>query len=336
MARIWHKFFFCVLFLCSILSAEIIQEFLFENAPFTSCHASTLVQTRSGKLLCAYFAGSEEGEKDVGIWLSVKTASGWSAPRLIAKDPEAPCWNPVLFALPSGDILLFYKVGPHPSCWSAVMKRSQDEGESWSSSDDLPAGVIGPVKNKPLLLEDGTLLCASSVESWRRWGCWIDITSDEGASWSKSGPINLKDHLYGIIQPTLFFTPEGKLRLLARSNKIGRICTATSNDHGKTWTEAIPIDLPNPNAAIDALQLQDGRILLVYNHSADERTPLNVALSEDGGLHWRPFLTLEDAPGEYSYPSVIQTKDHWIHIAYTFNRKAIKHRRARGPGQAGG
>ncbi len=315
----------CFLLLWSSLSAEMVQEILFEKAPFASCHASTITQTQSGKLLCAYFGGSEEGEKDVGIWLSEKTSSGWSTPRLIAEDPETPCWNPVLFTLPSGEVLLFYKVGPHPACWSAVMKRSHDEGKSWSSKEDLPAGIVGPVKNKPLLLEDGTLLCGSSIESWRRWGCWIDSTSDGGLSWNKSQPINLKDHLYGIIQPTLFFTPEGKLRLLARSRGIDSICIATSEDLGKTWSEAIPIDLPNPNAAIDAVHLHDGRILLVYNHSVDQRTPLNVALSEDGGDHWRIFLTLEEAPGEYSYPSIIQTDDRRIHITYTYNRTTIKY-----------
>ncbi len=323
--QFWHRFALLLLALASTLSAEMVEEFVFENPPFAFCHASTLMQTDSGNLLCAYFAGSGEGEKDVGIWLSVRSEKEWSAPCLIAQEPEAPCWNPVLFTLPSGEILLFYKVGPHPTCWSGVIRRSHDEGESWSAPESLPAGVIGPVKNRPLLLGDGTLLCGSSIETWRRWGCWIDITSDGGTSWSKSSPINLKGSLFGIIQPALFFTPEGQLRLLARSHNTGFICMASSNDHGKTWTEAIPTDLPNPNSAIDAIQLQNQQILLAYNHSSEERTPLNLALSADGGLHFRPLLTLENSPGEYSYPSLIQTKDGKVHISYTFNRTSIKH-----------
>jgi predicted neuraminidase len=205
------------------------------------------------------------------------------------------------------------------------MKRSHDEGISWSSIESLPAGVIGPVKNKPLLLEDGTLLCGSSIESWRRWGCWIDITKDLGKTWSKSSPINLKDDVMGIIQPALFFGAKGKLCLLARSYDEGTICSAISEDGGKTWSEALPIDLPNPNSAIDAVRLHHGQILLVYNHSTTERTPLNIALSNDGGEHWNASLVLENTPGEYSYPSVIQTKDKRIHITYTYNRTHIKH-----------
>jgi predicted neuraminidase len=316
-----------VFFLClfSSLSAEILEEFVFENPPFASCHASTIAETASGKLLCAYFAGSKEGAKDVGIWLSVRTAEGWSPPRLIANDCDVPCWNPVLFTLPSGEILLFYKIGLSPTSWSGAIKRSLDEGVSWSSIESLPAGIIGPVKNKPLLLKNGTMLCGSSIETWRRWGCWIDITKDQGKTWSKSTPINLKENVMGIIQPTLFFDQKGKLHLLARSYDLGSICSAISEDAGKTWTEAIPTNLPNPNSAIDAVQLHHGQILLVYNHSYTERTPLNIALSDDGGAHWRSSLVLENAAGEYSYPSVIQTKDNRVHITYTFNRTHIKH-----------
>ncbi len=311
--------------LFATLSAQVVEEFLFENPPFDSCHASTLTQTKSGKLLCAYFAGSEEGAKDVGIWLSVQTETGWAPPQLIAQDPDVPCWNPVLFTLPSNDILLFYKVGRHPTSWTGLIKRSSDEGKSWSSETKLPAGVIGPVKNRPLLLSDGTLLCGSSIESWRCWGCWIDLTSDEGATWTKSSPINLKNNLFGIIQPALFFASDKELRLLARSYQTGYICTASSYDNGKTWTEALATTIPNPNASVDAIRLKSGEILLVYNHSSHERFPLNVALSQNGGSNWSPLLTLEDKPGEYSYPCVIQTADGQVHITYTFNRTQIKH-----------
>lgn len=308
----------------STLSAQIVEEFVFENPPFASCHASTLTQTASGTLLCAYFAGSEEGAEDVGIWLSVRSEKGWAPPRLIAKEVGAPCWNPVLFTAPSGEVLLFYKVGLHPSSWSGALIRSTDEGKSWTAVENLPAGVIGPVKNKPLLLEDGTLVCGSSIESWRRWGCWMDITADQGKTWSKSQPINLKGNLFGIIQPTLFSTPEGSLRLLARSYRTGHICTASSEDGGTSWSDAVETALPSPNSAIDAVRLDTGQILLVYNHSKKERTPLNLALSKDG-VNFFPSLVLEDTPGEFSYPSIIQTKDHRIHISYTFNRTRIKY-----------
>jgi predicted neuraminidase len=88
--------------------------------------------------------------------------------------------------------------------------------------------------------------------------------------------------------------------------------------------ERSPSNLPNPNSGIDAVGLQDGRIVLVYNHTERGRTPLNVAVSKDGSV-WNSFLVLENEPGEFSYPAVIQTSDGNIHVTYTWNRKRIKH-----------
>ena len=64
--------------------------------------------------------------------------------------------------------------------------------------------------------------------------------------------------------------------------------------------------------------------MLVYNHSRTGRTPLNVALSEDG-RHWAALAVLEDDPGEYSYPAVIQTSDGLVHVTYTWRRQRVKH-----------
>jgi predicted neuraminidase len=82
--------------------------------------------------------------------------------------------------------------------------------------------------------------------------------------------------------------------------------------------------LPHPGSGIDGVTLADGRHLLVYNHTRRGRSPLNVALSQDG-RHWQAALVLEREPGEYSYPAVIQTPDGRVHITYTWRRERIKH-----------
>lgn len=323
MKQLFSGFLLFVSSICATHSSIVLEEFVFINPPFASCHASTLTEAQKGEILCSWFAGNEEGAEDVKIWIARKTKKEWSLPVVVAEE-ERPCWNPVLYTMPGGDILLFYKAGAHPQVWSGFLKRSIDGGNTWLNSFDLPAGVIGPVKNRPLLLDSGVLLCGSSTESWRRWGCWIDITSDMGATWRKSLPINVDTQLFGIIQPALVFS-KNKIRLLARSHQIGYICTAESSDNGLTWSLASPTNLPNPNSAIDAINLSDGRILLVYNHSQENRYPLNIALSSDGGKTWDMRLALETEPGEFSYPCVIQTNDKLIHISYTWNRKNIKH-----------
>ena len=228
--------------------------------------------------------------------------------------------------MPSGEVILFYKAGESPRSWSGLLKRSTDGGKTWSKEELLPAGILGPIKNKPLLLKDGTLVCGSSVESWRAWACWMEMTSDGGRTWSKYGPIDFPGVPKGLIQPTLFLDQQGKLRMLSRSaGGIGAVCTAVSEDAGKTWSKVKATDLPHPGSGIDAVGLRDGRIVLIYNHTKRGRSPLNAGVSSDGGDTWKMAVTLDNPPGEYSYPAVIQTSDGLVHTTYTWKRELIKH-----------
>ncbi len=307
-------------------SAIVLEEFIYTEAPFPSCHASTLVETEPGVILAAWFGGTDEGENDVGIWAARKEKDEWSKPVEVATAEGVPCWNPVLFQMPSEEVILFYKAGPSPREWSGLLKRSNDGGKTWSEEELLPAGVLGPIKNKPLLLSDGSLVCGSSVESWRAWACWMEITKDGGKTWDKYGPIVVPGFPYGIIQPTLFLDQQGNIRTLCRATRrIGNICESISKNGGKTWSPAKPIDLPNPNAGFDAVGLTNGDVALVYNHTKSFRRQLDVAISKDGGDTWKHVLILENEPGEFSYPAVIQTRDGLVHTTYTWKRERIKH-----------
>lgn len=306
----------------------LAKEFVYETAPFPSCHASTVVVTRSGELLAAWFGGREEKAADVEIWLSRRGAGTWSAPERVATGHGVPCWNPVLHQLHRGPLLLFYRVGPSPQTWTTYLLRSVDSGKTWSAPEQLPAGILGPIKNKPFELGNGTLVCGSSVESYQAWSCWMELTPDGGKTWEKHGPLNLPDHLYGIIQPAVFGTEDGKLAVLCRSRDIHRMVRSTSDDGGRTWSTPDAIDLPQNNSGLDATLLRDGRVVLIYNHSTDARTPLNLAVSGDMGRTWKPGPVLETDPGEYSYPAILQASDGTIHMTYTWNRKRIRYARA--------
>jgi hypothetical protein len=79
------------------IGAEVRSEFIFEQAPFESCHASTMVETAGGEFLAAWFGGAGEGEADVAIWMSRLSHNRWSAPAPVAREKGVPTWNPVLF-----------------------------------------------------------------------------------------------------------------------------------------------------------------------------------------------------------------------------------------------
>lgn len=303
------------------------SEFIYQAAdvPFPSCHASTITENGKG-LVAAWFGGTREKNPDVCIWTSRFEKGKWTKPVETAngiqyKGKRYPCWNPVLFK--SGKkILLFYKVGPSPSEWWGEMKVSADGGKSWSQADRLPEGILGPVKDKPVLLSDGNLLCPSSSED-KGWQLHMEFTADNGLTWERTESLN--DTIpYEAIQPTILFHP-GKLQLLARST-CGKILTSWSADNGHTWSKLEPTMLPNPNSGIDAVTLKDGRHLVIYNHLASGRYMLNAAISDDG-INWQgAFIAEADSKGkEFSYPAVIQTTDGMVHITYTWNRKLIRH-----------
>src|SRR5262249_24069058 len=178
--------------------------FIFEKAPFASCHASTVVETEPGRLLAAWFGGKDEGAKDVRIWQARFDGKTWSKPEIAAEEPGFPCWNPVLFKSKAGTVFLFYKAGQSPMTWSAYVRRSADNGQTWGKIEQFPAGLLGPIKNKPIQLGDGTILAPTSVESHRAWICWVERSKDDGQTWQRFGPIAVPAHNYGIIQPTLF------------------------------------------------------------------------------------------------------------------------------------
>ncbi len=305
-----------------------LSEFVYSSAPFPSAHASTIVET-GGTIIAAWFGGSSEGAPDVGIWLARRISGKWTAPVQVANGlqpdgKQLPCWNPVLFKPKVGAVTLYYKVGASTHEWWGEAITSADAGVTWGKARKLPAGILGPIKNKPVQLANGTIISPSSTESADtppKWQVRFERSIDRGATWSSVSPPDAG--AVNAIQPTIFALPDGTLQALVRTQSA-KIFETSSADGGATWSALAPTELPNPNSGIDGITLRDGRRLLVFNRSETARTPLNVAVSSDGKT-WRDILVLEQEPGEYSYPAVIQTRDGLVHITYTWKRRRIKH-----------
>jgi predicted neuraminidase len=321
----------------------VAAEFIYETAPFPECHASTIAET-GDTLVAAWFGGKHEKHPDVGIWVSRREAGRWTAPEEVATGEQYreidgtvhryPTWNPVLFQPAEGPLLLFYKVGPSPSTWWGMLTTSSDGGRIWSEPRRLPEGILGPIKNKPVQLPGGDLLCPSSTESPDKPSVWrihFERTSDLGRTWRRTAAVD--GGKFSAIQPSILRHGDGRLQAIGRTRQ-GKIFQTWSSDGGDHWQALSATSLPNPNSGIDAVTLANGRHLVVYNHTSTGRSPLNVAISDDG-LAWQAALVLEDGiledgiledgPGEFSYPAVIQTGDGLVHITYTWKRQRVRH-----------
>lgn len=338
MARFFTFFLLTAVALAGSLAAQtgvVKHEFIYDSAPFPECHAATIVETAKGTLLASWFGGTHEKHPDVGIWVSRYENNAWTKPVEVANGVQDdklryPTWNPVLFQMQNGTLVLFFKVGPSPDNWWGEVVTSIDDGLTWQNRAKLPNKGIGPVKNKPIELADGTLLCPSSDETGGPWTVHVEATKDSGKTWSKIGPLNDGKKVRAI-QPTFVLLGGNKLGMLCRDGHAdGNVLQTWSDDLGKTWSTLEASTLPNPNSGIDAVTLASGKHLLVYNHtvrsgpSPKGREHLGVAISDDAKT-WKAALTLEQSKGEYSYPAVIQTTDGLVHILYTWNRKKLRH-----------
>lgn len=320
-------------------NAILLEEFIYESAPFPSCHAVTLVETADGTLMAAWFGGYHEGHKRVGIWTSRKINGKWTPPVEAANGLQddgryLPCWNPVLFQPKNGPLTLYFKVGPNPGEWWGEMMVSEDDGRIWKNRKRLPDDGIGPVRCKPIETNDGRILCPSSNERGGVWLSHMEITDARGEKWECGVPLHTKE-VAQTIQPSLMPLKDGRILMLCRDrNGNGNIWQCWSEDNGKSWGKFEKTNLPNPNAGVDGVTLQDGRILLIYNHAVAKpadpdapprRTMLNLAVSRDG-KEWQAACVFENTlKTEFSYPAIIQTKDGLVHVAYTWKRQRMKH-----------
>lgn len=312
---------------------KVRSTLLFDQTSYKSFHASTIVELTPGVFAAACFAGPYEGNREVNIVYGKINKRGKIDPSVAATgiindSTRFPCWNPVLYEM-NKKLYLFYKIGPNPREWWGVYKSSADNGKTWSTASNLPKNVLGPVRNKPVLLSNGKLLCPSSMElPDGRWKVQMELADTALAGWqvvavdSSSG--------FDVIQPTILCLPNGVLRILCRSRQ-GAVVQSFSSDNGSSWSALSATTLPNPNSGIDAVTLRDGRHLLVYNPDLpgkewyNGRSKLRLAISSNG-TDWQDIYELENGTTEeFSYPAIIQSRDGNIHITYTYDRRNIRY-----------
>ncbi len=327
---------------------------IYAEAPFPQCHAATIEQMTDGRMIAAWFGGTREGADDVCIYTSVREKDGrWSEPALAADGIlcdtlRKACYNPVLFQHKNGELALYFKIGRRVADWRGYRVTSTDGGRTWSPRQELPEGFLGPVKNRPVRVGD-RIIAPSSTEVGG-WKLHFELSDDDGRTWRKVGPVPAEEgwmtadlqadgtpvegkrpRPLSAIQPSVLVLEDGTLLAYARTRN-GLAAVTESHDRGETWSTVRLTDIPNNNSGLDAVNLKDGRYIMIYNKvrtapglRKGARTPLCVALSEDGRT-WYDSIVLEDSPiGQYSYPTVMCDRDGMVHVVYTWRRLRVKY-----------
>ena len=321
---------------------------------FHDCHANTQVLLPSGTRLAVFWAGTSEGTPDQAIWLSRCKNGIWYNPVRIKAIYQLPHWNPVLM-LVGKRVYLFYKIGLTVQTWYTMVSYSDDEGLTWSESQEAVPGDYTPrasVRNKILQASNGWWIAPTSSENGTAMDSYADISRDGGKTWEihsipmrhipgaplqpeklweglKKGSLWENDLEIvgawdGTIQPSMWESKPGHIHALMRSTR-GWIYRSDSNDFGLTWSEAYPTVLPNNCCGIDAALGEDGTLAVVYNPVGENwgrRTPLVISFSDNNGESFSRQLILEKDEGEYSYPSIV-AEGSQFHILYTWNRRTF-------------
>lgn len=303
-----------------------------------SCHASTLEVLSNGDIFAAWFAGAYESSPTTAIWGARRTKDGWAGVRKLVKANEFAHWNPVLFLDKETNILhLFFKAGRSPQEWQTFISKSEDDGDSWSvpyllTETDKSRGIInengrGPVRNKPIVLSNGSWVAGGSYEHGyppsRVWRAFVDISRNAGQSWRQV----MIESSHNVIQPTLWESEPGYVHMLLRSD-MGMLFRADSDNYGDSWGQANPVYFPNNNSGIDVVAIDKNLVVVIANPvfstkmSANKRSPLGLYVYNIHKNNWVELLDIETQKGEYSYPAIVKHGND-LHMTYTHNRKNI-------------
>ncbi len=313
------------------------------------CHAPSICELPSEEILLTFYAGSKEGAPDsavFGVRFDVKCFI-WSEPTVWVKVVNRAPANPRVFIGPDNAVWLLVGIN-YGSRWCSgdtylFLKRSYDLGHTWSDLELFfeKKGILG--KNKPFNYGKVWLI---PVEYEKEWSAAFLRSDNGGVSWELIGDLGRAVGAH-LIQPAVVMLSDGKLMAYMRSQE-NNIFVSYSVDLGRTWTKPVPTSLPNNNSGIDLVRLKTGDLLLAFNPTTatsglsklnegwpetmpigfdvwGPRTPLAIALSKDDGKTWPYWAILEEGPGEFSYPTIVQDINGNVHIAYTYNRKAICH-----------
>jgi predicted neuraminidase len=333
---------------------------LIPSGPFSTAHAPTIIKLDDGDLLCAWFAGSFEGSPDISIVLSkFNHKSGeWNEPKIVSRDDTRSEQNPSFFQAPDQSIWLIYtsqegrQPGKDNMQFTSIIKyqKTYDNGETWTDPEVLFSQPGTFVRQTIQVLSNGrwifsTWVCEDSELGLTNDPTVFQVSDDEGLIWKE---VRMPES-NGRVHANVIELEDGHLVAFMRSRFADYIYRSVSTDYGDSWTVPEPTILPNNNASISAIKLDNGAIAIAYNaNSANNpekgkvawpglRNPVVVSVSEDGGNTWPIGRIIEHAEGfigaenktnnsQFEYPTIYQDAEGLLHLVYAYkNRSCVKY-----------
>lgn len=294
-----------------------------------SCHCASIAELPAdaeaphSQLFATWYAGTHEKHTDVAVMCNRHDGSGWGEPRVLVDPPGQSGGNTVVYCH-EGELWHFYDIIEGEG-WNDAMlylARSSDGGRTWTDPelfDDRPGMMV---RNRPVRLSTGRILLPAYDERGAQGLAYM--TDDGGAAWREGGRMVADDT--GVIQPAIIERDDGSLHAILRTgHEASHARECDSADGGETWTRCVPSALHNPGSGADMIRLASGEVIACFNDTPQGRTPLTLAISHDEGRTWSARRNIEEQPGEYSYPTLMEGSDGSVHLVYTWRRERIRH-----------
>ena len=312
-----------------------------------SVHAASLIALNDGAVRAFWFAGSREGAPDVVINTAVydPQAARWSAPTVVMDRVGAErglsryiakLGNPVPARMADGRMQLFFVTvsigGWAGSSISTLI--SDDEGLTWGRPERLIASPLinlsTLVKSPPVMFADGRMGLPAYHEWIGRFGEFLRIDANQVIDKRRMSSGR------SAIQPAIFVDSAQEANAFFRqtrpSSQPKQIPVSETANAGQSWTIGKDLEIANPNSAVAALTLSNGSRVLVLNNIEAGRYRLVMLISETKTSPWKVAQVLEDDESlandqrrEFSYPYLIKVNGEDAHLAYTWDRKKIRH-----------
>lgn len=246
-----------------------------------------------------------------------------------------------LLCMENGDIGLFYLVRKNESDLKMYLRRSSDEGKTWSDRVLCTDGKFVFVVNndRVIRLKSGRILIPAAAHpvTETRYSEIAQMTffysDDDGRTWQESAervalPSSYRNCETGLQEPGVIELSDGKLMGWARTD-LGRHYQAFSEDGGEHWTMCEPSVFTAPNSPLSMKRLPDGAILAVWNpipeyngrtkvtdYFQGGRCPLVLAFSWDNGEHFSEPIAFESEESRgYCYCTIFFTESDLL-LAY--------------------
>ena len=307
---------------------------------------------RDGRILFVYshFSGSVQDDAAAELWALTLDGDAASRPAPLIPVPDDGAQNLMsvsLLRMANGDIGLFYLRRHGQTSLEMVLRRSGDEGKTWSSPTPVTARagyfvvnndrvcrltggsiLVPAAEHKKFLRADGSVYFDPRAEAV------FFRSDDDGQSFYElpgKGVMPYADACgSGLQEPGVLELRDGRLWSWARTD-LGSQWEMFSFTGGRSWTPPAPSRFTSPLSPMSVRRLSDGALLALYNpvplyngRSAyargiwtGGRTPLALRLSQDDGQTWNDPVLLESDPFRgYCYTAIFEEAPGRLLLAY--------------------